>query len=82
MFILSLSLCPACLVHLNCEILGKWPHACNFVGCCFKDFSKQHGASLCSFDQALSLSISFECRSDNHTTVSTGLQLGRNPVLF
>ena len=47
MSLLSLSLlskeCPACLVHLSwmvCQMGGKWPYNCGFVGCRFQDSFK------------------------------------------
>ena len=39
-----------CLVHLTrkvCEIGGKWPYSCSFVGSCFQDLLKTT-AFLCS----------------------------------
>ena len=41
---LLLQLCPTCFVRLTwmvCQMWGKWPYSCCFVGCCFQDLFTQ-----------------------------------------
>ena len=75
--------CSACLAHLIwrvCEMRGKWPYSCCFVGCCFQDLFKS------TYSIIVQLPFSFFSKHflqvfQPYDSFSQ-LQLGRIPVLF
>ena len=65
-----------------CEVEGKWPYHCCFVGVASRIYSKQHVTFLLCLHQAFSLHVSLESSRFIHTVVPKWAQLGRNPVLY
>ena len=61
-----------------CEMGGKWPYSCCFLGIC----SKQYAASLCNSHLIFSQGVLLEFKWCNQIVVLTLLQLGRIPILF
>ena len=55
----------------------KWQYSC-----CFQDVSKQHTASLFSYNIAFSPDISLKCRWCNYMIILTMLQCRRILILF
>ena len=47
--------CLACLTRMVCEMSGKWPYNCYFVGCCFQDLFKTARSILMKFSYSLFL---------------------------
>ena len=63
--------CIVCLTLMVCEMGGKWPYTCYFVGFCFQDF-------LCNTHLAFFfLSTSLKFRWYSYTIVLIQLPLGR-----
>ena len=47
--------CLVCLIWIVCEMGGRWPYSCCFMGYCFKDLFKTAHNILCSSYLAFSL---------------------------
>ena len=73
--------CLACLTWVICEMGGKWPYRCTFVGCCFQDLFKIARSIFMWFPSSFFF-IRFVSVSVVHLYCSTDTDTEEIPIYF